>query len=75
MYFFLNPDFFPVVYLVKKLSRKKKFPPKVKPLSNDEYYEQGVRETTKALAELREFCSSPECNQWKTALKIKDVKR
>ncbi|KAJ8971703.1 hypothetical protein NQ317_006005 [Molorchus minor] len=54
---------------------KKKFPPKIKRLSNDEYYEQGVRETTKALEGLRQYCLSPRCNQWKTALKIKDVKR
>lgn len=54
---------------------KRKFPPKAKLLSNDEYYHQGVRETSKALDELRKYCSSPECNQWKTALKLKDVKR
>lgn len=54
---------------------KRKFPPKVKLLSNDEYYQQGVRETAKALEGLRRYCSSPECNQWKTALKLKDVKR
>ncbi|KAJ8953007.1 hypothetical protein NQ318_015369 [Aromia moschata] len=35
----------------------------------------GVRETTKALDDLRQHCLSPQCNQWKTALKIKDVKR
>lgn len=55
--------------------RKKKFPPKVILLTNDEYYEQGVRETNKALEDLRKYCSSPECNKWDTALKIKDVKR
>lgn len=54
---------------------RKKFPPKVKLLSNDEYYQQGVKETEKALKELRDYCSSPECNQWKMALKLKDVKR
>ncbi|XP_066147576.1 nuclear envelope integral membrane protein-like [Euwallacea fornicatus] len=54
---------------------KRRFPPKVKALTNDEYYEQGVRETSKALKELRDYCSSPKCNQWKTAMKIKDVKR
>lgn len=54
---------------------KKRFPPKVDLLSNDEYYRQGVEETNKALQELREFCSSPGCNQWKMALKLKDVKR
>lgn len=47
----------------------------MKLLSNDEYYHQGVKETTKALEELREYCSSPKCNQWKTVLKLKDVKR
>jgi hypothetical protein len=54
---------------------KKRFPPKVKPLTNDEYYEQGVRETTKALKDLRNYCNSPECKQWQIALKLKDVKR
>ncbi|XP_060526555.1 nuclear envelope integral membrane protein [Cylas formicarius] len=54
---------------------KRRFPPKIKLLTNDQYYEQGARETAKALTELRQYCSSPECNQWKTALKIKDVKR
>ncbi|XP_044763584.1 nuclear envelope integral membrane protein 1 [Coccinella septempunctata] len=54
---------------------KRKFPPKVKLLTNDEYYAQGVRETNKSLEELRKYCLSPECNQWKTALKLKDVKR
>lgn len=54
---------------------KRKFPPKVKLLSNDQYYEQGVRETSKCLEELRQYCLSPQCNQWKTALKLKDVKR
>ncbi|CAG9857286.1 unnamed protein product [Phyllotreta striolata] len=53
----------------------RRFPPKVKFLSNEEYYQQGVRETAKALDELRTYCSSPDCNQWKTALKLKDVKR
>ncbi|KAK9730785.1 NEMP family [Popillia japonica] len=54
---------------------KRKFPPKIKLLTNDEYYEQGVRHTAKALNELRVYCSSPNCNQWKTALKLQDVKR
>ncbi|XP_044742542.1 nuclear envelope integral membrane protein 1 isoform X2 [Chrysoperla carnea] len=54
---------------------KRKFPPKSKLLSNEEYYEQGAKETVKALDELREFCSSPQCNQWKTVLKLKDAKR
>ncbi|CAG9828959.1 unnamed protein product [Diabrotica balteata] len=54
---------------------KRKFPPKRKLLTNDEYYHQGVVETAKALESLRDYCSSPDCNQWKTVLKLKDVKR
>ncbi|XP_049820951.1 nuclear envelope integral membrane protein 1a isoform X2 [Aethina tumida] len=53
----------------------RRFPPKVKLLTNDQYYEEGVRETKKALEELRQYCSSPECNQWKMALKLQNVKR
>lgn len=54
---------------------KRKFPPKIRLLNNDEYYEQGVRHTARALDELRTYCSSPNCNQWKTALSLSDVKR
>ncbi|CAH1109568.1 unnamed protein product [Psylliodes chrysocephalus] len=54
---------------------KKRFPPKVRLLNNEEFYQEGVRETAKALDSLRQYCSSPECNQWKTVLKLKDVKR
>ncbi|KAF2896117.1 hypothetical protein ILUMI_10059 [Ignelater luminosus] len=54
---------------------RRKFPPKVCLLSNTEYYQQGVVETAKALEELKSYCSSPDCNQWKTVLKLKDVKR
>lgn len=54
---------------------KRKFPPKIKLLTNDEYYEQGVRQTANALEGLRDYCSSPKCNQWKTALKLQNVKR
>ncbi|CAH0553365.1 unnamed protein product [Brassicogethes aeneus] len=62
-------------FLVPKRYWVRKFPPKVKLLTNDEYYEEGVKETKKALEELRNFCSSPECNQWKMALKLHNVKR
>lgn len=44
-------------------------------LSEDEYYQEGVRETAKALDELRGYCSSPECNQWKTVIKLRDPLR
>ncbi|XP_014292618.1 nuclear envelope integral membrane protein isoform X2 [Halyomorpha halys] len=50
--------------------------PKPRPLlSEDEYHHQGVIETEKALEELRGYCSSPECNQWKTVLKLRNPMR
>ena len=52
--------------------RKRRFPPKTRLLSEDEYHEQGARETVKALDELRKYCSSPECNQWKTVLRLRE---
>ncbi|XP_057651693.1 nuclear envelope integral membrane protein [Diorhabda carinulata] len=61
--------------LAPKTYWKKKFPPKIKLLTNEEYYQQGVVETAKALNSLRQYCSSPECNQWETVLKLSDVKR
>lgn len=51
---------------------KKRFPPKAKFISEDEYHEQGARETVKALDELRKYCSSPDCNQWKTVLRLRE---
>lgn len=44
-------------------------------LNNDEYYQQGVRETNKSLVELREYCASAKCNQWKTVLRLGNAKR
>ncbi|KAG5877296.1 hypothetical protein JTB14_036365 [Gonioctena quinquepunctata] len=54
---------------------RRRSPPKIKLLTEEEYYQQGVEETSKALNELRKYCSSPECNQWKTVRKLKDVKK
>lgn len=45
----------------------RRFPPKPRLISMAEYYEQGVRETNKALDELRTYVSSPECKQWKVS--------
>lgn len=64
---------FPAVWTSKLLAYwKRQFPPKMKLLDEDEYYEEGVRETAKALEELRGYCSSPDCNAWKTVLKLKE---
>ncbi|KAL0271157.1 UNVERIFIED_CONTAM: hypothetical protein PYX00_008345 [Menopon gallinae] len=54
---------------------KRRFPPKTKLLTEDEYHEQGARETVKALEELRKYCSSPECKQWKTVLSLREPVR
>lgn len=34
-----------------------------------------MKETSKALKELRDYCSSPKCNQWKTVLRLENAKR
>ncbi|XP_046385732.1 nuclear envelope integral membrane protein 1-like isoform X2 [Ischnura elegans] len=54
---------------------RKTFPPRVKLLSEPEFVEEGVKETRKALGELKKHCSSPDCNTWKTVLKLKDPVR
>ncbi|KAF8795382.1 Nuclear envelope integral membrane protein 1 like protein [Argiope bruennichi] len=48
------------------------FPPKVKLLTELEFIEQGHVETKKALENLRKYCSSPDCNVWKTVTRLKD---
>nr|CAD7442710.1 unnamed protein product [Timema bartmani] len=55
--------------------KKRQFPPKVKLLTEEEYLQQGVEETKKALDELKGYCSSPDCNTWKTIRKIKHPDR
>lgn len=53
----------------------KRFPPKQRLLTNEEYYEQSVRETTKALENLKNFCNSPEAKPWRVMMKLKDPQR
>lgn len=48
----------------------RRFPPKQRLLTMEEFHEQGIAETNKALEELRTFVSSPECKQWKVNLNI-----
>jgi len=52
--------------------RQHVFPEKRKLLSEDQYYQEGIQQTRKGLKELKNYCSSPECNSWKTVLKLKD---
>ncbi|XP_011206430.2 nuclear envelope integral membrane protein 1a [Bactrocera dorsalis] len=51
------------------------FPPKRRLLTNEEFYEEGIRETSKALNELRAYASSPDCKQWKIISKLSDPLR
>ncbi|XP_076624808.1 nuclear envelope integral membrane protein [Colletes latitarsis] len=64
---------FPIVLIQKGRSYwKNMFPERRKLLTEDQYRKEGIRETNKALNELKGYCSSPECNPWKTVLKLKD---
>lgn len=68
--------YFPQSWLGKIWSvYRRRFPPKLRLLTNEEYFEQGVRETSKALEDLRRYCSSPECKQWRVVTKLKDPTR
>lgn len=55
-----------------KQNRKQMFPEDRKLLTEDEFRKEGIRETRKALSGLKEYCSSPKCNSWKTVLRLKD---
>ncbi|GFY59528.1 nuclear envelope integral membrane protein 1 [Trichonephila inaurata madagascariensis] len=51
------------------------FPPKVKLITELEFIEQGHIETKKALENLRKYCSSPDCDVWKTVTRLKNPVR
>ncbi|KAL2741661.1 nuclear envelope integral membrane protein 1 isoform X1 [Vespula maculifrons] len=64
---------FPIATVYKgKQYWKKMFPERRKLLTDNEYRKEGIQETKKALKDLQQYCSSPECNPWKTVLKLKD---
>ncbi|XP_015278820.1 PREDICTED: nuclear envelope integral membrane protein 1 [Gekko japonicus] len=48
-------------------------PPRL--LTEEEYRLQGEVETQRALAELREYCNSPECPAWRAVSRIQSPKR
>ncbi|XP_029162944.1 nuclear envelope integral membrane protein 1 isoform X2 [Nylanderia fulva] len=48
------------------------FPEKRQLLTEDQYRQEGIRQTKKALKQLQNYCSSPECNPWKTVLRLKE---
>lgn len=51
------------------------FPKSRRLLTLEEYERQGEEETSKALDELRLYCSSPEVNAWKITSSLSDPKR
>ncbi|XP_037884631.1 LOW QUALITY PROTEIN: nuclear envelope integral membrane protein 1a-like [Glossina fuscipes] len=51
--------------------RLRKFPPKIRLLTLDEFYEQGVFETKKALEDLRKYAARPDCKQWTMMTKLR----
>lgn len=53
----------------------RRFPPKPRLLTSEEYYEEGARETKCALENLRKYCASPDCAQWRIMMKLNDSKR
>ncbi|XP_045107782.1 nuclear envelope integral membrane protein 1-like isoform X2 [Portunus trituberculatus] len=54
---------------------RRRFPPKVRPLTEEEYIQQGNYETRRALEELRTFCHSPKCDAWKTISRLQSPQR
>ncbi|KAG0710138.1 Nuclear envelope integral membrane protein 1 [Chionoecetes opilio] len=54
---------------------RRRFPPRIRPLTEEEYIEQGDSETRRALDELRTFCHSPKCDAWKTVSSLKSPQR
>ncbi|XP_030380293.1 nuclear envelope integral membrane protein 1-like [Scaptodrosophila lebanonensis] len=59
-----------IFYLKKKYRRR--FPPKRRLLSVDEYNQQSLDETTRSLAELREYVNSPNCQQWNLMRRLRN---
>lgn len=53
----------------------RKFPPKPRLLTSEEFHEQGLLETTRALEELKTYCSSPESKPWRMMTRLKDPQR
>jgi hypothetical protein len=51
--------------------RWKLFVPQRRFLTEEEWQQQGEEETRKALEELKEYCRSPQCNQWSVVRKLK----
>lgn len=54
---------------------RRRFPPKRHLLTQEEYYQQTVKETAQSLSELRTYLNSPECKQWNLITKLHNPMR
>ncbi|VVC24562.1 NEMP family [Cinara cedri] len=72
-------DMLSVLFYYSKLSLPFRLLPKRKPklqlLSEDEYIQQAIIETPKALEELKNYCNSPDCDTWKIISRLRDPKK
>lgn len=62
-------NYFSVIFRIRQ------FPPKPRLLTSEEFHAQSVFETTKALEELKNYCSSPESKPWRMMTRLKDPQR
>ncbi|XP_030380232.1 nuclear envelope integral membrane protein 1 [Scaptodrosophila lebanonensis] len=63
------------VLLYLKNAYRRRFPPKRRLLTMDEYYQQSVEETARSMAELRDFVNSPNCRQWSLMSRLRNPTR
>ncbi|XP_050434770.1 nuclear envelope integral membrane protein 1 [Adelges cooleyi] len=64
--------YYNIIHFPAKLFGKSRLKPRL--LSDDEYIQQGLTETPKALEELRQYCRSPGCDPWKVMSKLRNPK-
>ncbi|KAA0707245.1 Nuclear envelope integral membrane protein 1 [Triplophysa tibetana] len=69
----LDYPFTVALTLYRKLKPRKPEPQRL--LTEEEYQRQGEEETQNALEELRNYCSSPDFNTWKTVSRLQSPKR
>nr|XP_016924245.1 nuclear envelope integral membrane protein 1 [Drosophila suzukii] len=58
-----------------KMMYRRRFPPKRRLLTQEEYQQQTAIETSKSLSELRKFVNSPECKQWTVISNLRNPMR
>lgn len=54
---------------------RRRFPPKLRLLTVEEYEAQARETTRRELDKMMQFCSSPEAKPWRTVARLKDPKR